>query len=236
LCSADWYVIDNITSTLCTDSDPVSDTAFKDNSADKSGPTIQATLSERGFECSQLRIVPDEEGDIKRVVREWVSSGEVDLIFTTGGTGFGVRDKTPEVLLHPASRSFHLIYMQAISSLLERPASGIVHLLLSTSLRHTPMAALSRPVAGTIQSTLVVTLPGSKKAVSENMEALLTAGLLDHAVDLIRGGTGKSVHSKMSSTTESSSRHNHHHHHHHQHNIPQPRTLLSHDPTLGRKL
>ncbi|KAG6854460.1 hypothetical protein C0991_006539 [Blastosporella zonata] len=106
---------------------------------------------------------------------KWVEKSDIDWIITNGGTGFGVRDVTPE----------------AIKPLLEREAPGLVHLLLSVSLKHTPLAALSRPAAGTIGKTLVVTLPGSVKAVKENMEALLNAGLVEHAIDLIRGGEGK---------------------------------------------
>lgn len=198
----------------------VSDTAAKDASADKSGPAIQRTLTERGFECTTLTIVPDEVIEIQKVVKDWASRNQFDLILTTGGTGFGVRDKTPE----------------AISILLERPASGIVHLLLSASLKHTPLAALSRPVAGTFHNSLIITLPGSTKAVAENLEALLVGGLLDHAVDLVRGGTGKKVHSALqsgASSTSSHHAHHHHHHHHHGHRIPQPKTALSHDPSLG---
>jgi gephyrin len=111
-------------------------------------------------------------------------------------------------------------------------------LLLSSSLKHTPMAALSRPVAGTIDDTLVVTLPGSVKAVKENMEALLSAGVLKHAIDLIRGSTGKAVHEAMASQDPSTGtparEHSHHHsHHHHHHDAPKPRAFLSHDPSAA---
>jgi gephyrin len=134
---------------------------------------------------------------------------------------------------------------QAIRPLLEREASGLVHLLLSSSLKHTPLAALSRPVAGTIGKTLLVTLPGSVKAVKENMEALLTAGVVDHAVDLVKGGTGRQVHADMAKpgvsnqpSQESGHTHHHHHHHHdgHEHRAPQPRTTLSHDPSAPGEL
>ncbi|KAH7912952.1 MoaB/Mog domain-containing protein [Hygrophoropsis aurantiaca] len=201
----------------------VSDSAWLNASADQSGPTIRELIEEHEYECTRTVIVPDNEDRIRDVVKLWCDQNLVDWIITTGGTGFGVRDITPE----------------AISPLLEREASGIVHLLLSASLKHTPLAALSRPVAGTLKSTLIVTLPGSVKAVKENMAALFSNGLVDHAIDLIRGGSGKQVHAAMGSShphvsqNEGGSAHHHDHHHHgHGHKAPQARAILSHDPSL----
>ncbi|KAL0577450.1 hypothetical protein V5O48_004519 [Marasmius crinis-equi] len=193
----------------------VSDTASSNSSADKSGPKAREILGQNPskYRCVADKIVPDEVTLIQKAVKAWTESGEVDLILTTGGTGFGVRDRTPE----------------AISVLLERDAPGIVHLLLSTSLQKTPLAILSRPVAGTIRDSLVVTLPGSVKAVKENMDALLANGAMEHAVDLIRGGSGCGAHAAMGSSGGGHS-HGHHHHHHHDHHAPQPR-ILSHDPS-----
>lgn len=128
-----------------------------------------------------------------------------------------------------------LCLFQAISPLLEREAPGLVHLMLSASLKHTPLAALSRPVAGTVKRTLVVTLPGSVKAVKENLDALLSVGVVGHAIDLIRGGTGKQVHATLAAEgtgPQSVPPKTHHHHHHHDHQVPQPRTL-SHDPSAA---
>ncbi|KAI0340818.1 molybdenum cofactor biosynthesis protein [Trametopsis cervina] len=212
----------------------VSDTAATDPSADKSGPTIQRILAERGLQCVANTIVNDDEARIRDYVRAWAEGDTADLILTTGGTGFGVRDRTPE----------------ALTPLIDRPAPGIVHLLLSTSLAATPFAALSRPIAGTIINALVITLPGSVKAVTENLDALLQPGVLDHAIDLLRGGSGRAVHSALAGASGSGSantsdgdgaqdsaahQHHHHHHHHHHgdhsHTTPQPRTTLSHDPS-----
>ncbi|KAJ7181579.1 MoaB/Mog domain-containing protein [Mycena crocata] len=196
----------------------VSDTASANSSADKSGPTIREILaSNAAFSCGDHRIVADDVPAIQGAVNDWVSCGDVDWVITTGGTGFGVRDQTPE----------------AISPLLEREAPGLVHLLLSTSLKHTPLAALSRPVAGTVKNTLVVTLPGSVKAVKENLDALLSAGVVSHAIELIRGGTGKQVHAALAAEGSGSAVSvPHHNHHHHDHHSPQPRTL-SHDPSAA---
>ena len=129
-----------------------------------------------------------------------------------------------------------------MSPLIERHAPGLVHLILSSSLKHTLLASLSRPVAGTIGNTLVVTLPGSVKAVKENLEALFTAGVLDHALDLINGGTGASVHSALYTSSKhvrdvnrSDARPHDHHHHRHDHQVPKPRAVLSHNPSLPGK-
>lgn len=121
--------------------------------------------------------------------------------------------------------------LEAISPLLEREAPGLVHLLLSTSMQHTPMASLSRPVAGTIGSTLVVTLPGSPKAVKENITALISNGVINHAIELIKGGsTHASMSAKSSIRSSSGTQRKHHHQHGHDHSIPTPRTASSHDP------
>ena len=128
-----------------------------------------------------------------------------------------------------------------MSPLIERHAPGLIHLILSSSLKHTLLASLSRPVAGTIGNTLVVTLPGSVKAVKENLEALFTAGVLDHALDLIKGGTGASVHDALSTSSRHvqdvnrSDARPHDHHHIHDHQVPKPRAVLSHNPSLPGK-
>jgi len=131
-----------------------------------------------------------------------------------------------------------------VTPLIERHAPGLVHLILSSSLNHTLLASLSRPVAGTIGKTLIVTLPGSVKAVRENLEALSTAGVLDHALDLIKGGTGASVHDILSTSSshaqdvgrdDAKPHHHHHHRHTHGHQVPKPRAVLSHNPSLPGK-
>ena len=196
--------------------------------------------------------MPDDENEIRLCVREWAEQEVANWIITTGGTGFGVRDRTPEVRTICSSTNVKDIANtceQAIKPLLEREAPGIVHLLLASSLQKTPFAALSRPVAGTYLNSLITTLPGSVKAVKENLEALLQSGVVDHAIDLIKGGSGKTVHAGLASSTPHSSAsslppshsHGHHHHHHHHHGnpsghtVPVPRTTLSHDPSAPGK-
>ncbi len=133
-------------------------------------------------------------------------------------------------------------YTQAIAPLIERPAPGLVYLMLSSSFKHTPLAALSRPVAGTCKNTLITTLPGSVKAVRENLEALFQEGVVYHAIELIKGGSGKQTHRRLASIDRQSSSdsshshgHRHHHHHHGGHIVPTPRSAaaLSHDPTAS---
>ncbi|CEL59348.1 Gephyrin OS=Homo sapiens GN=GPHN PE=1 SV=1 [Rhizoctonia solani AG-1 IB] len=115
---------------------------------------------------------------------------------------------------------------------------------MAESLKHTPLAALSRPVAGTVRDTLITTLPGSPKAVKENLSALLHGGVISHALDLLAGGKESGqVHAKLGVADRtagisqaSHGAHSHHHHHHHEHHkhghqAPTPRTL-SHDPNL----
>ncbi|KAG6812939.1 hypothetical protein H0H92_015259 [Tricholoma furcatifolium] len=208
----------------------VSDTVSSGSAKDVSGPVIQEIVNAQGskFTFLGLLCVPDEIPEIQEAVKKWAKQENIDWIISTGGTGFGERDLTPEVKLS--------INERAIRPLIEREASGLVHLLLSSSIQHTPFAALSRPIAGTIGKTLVITLPGSARAVKENMEALFNAGVVEHAIDLMRGGKGKKVHDQLAKESgeqprDHSSHQHHHHHHHHEHSVPQPRSILSHDPT-----
>ena len=147
----------------------VSDRASRGVRVDESGPML-TELAERllpGASVTHRRVVPDEQVEIRAVVLEWCAAG-VELILTTGGTGFAPRDVTPE----------------AIGALLERQAPGIVQVMLQTALLKSPHAMLSRPVAGMRGRTLIVTFPGSPKACRENFEALAQA--LPHGLELLR--------------------------------------------------
>ncbi|CAN0434233.1 unnamed protein product, partial [Hapterophycus canaliculatus] len=106
---------------------------------------------------------------VQAAVKKWCDDASVDLVLTSGGTGFGRRDLTPE----------------AIRPLLHREAPGVVHAIFQGGLKYTPLAVLSRPVAGTRNNTLVVTLPGSVKAVKENLGSLTP--LLPRIVNLLQG-------------------------------------------------
>lgn len=114
-------------------------------------------------------MVPDEVDQIVTAIETEVRSS--DLVLTTGGTGFGPRDVTPE----------------ATATVIEREASGLVHVMISAGLAKTPMAALSRARAGSVGSTLVINLPGSPKGASENLEAVLS--VIPHIIQLLSGDT-----------------------------------------------
>lgn len=144
----------------------VSDRASRGEYEDEGGPLVARIISEAGGEVVATATVPDERASIEAALVEWCD--EVDLILTTGGTGLGPRDITPE----------------ATRAVLDREAPGIAEMTRAGGLRNTPFAALSRQVCGTRGSTLILNLPGSPKAAAECLEAVIE--ILPHAVEMMK--------------------------------------------------
>ena len=138
---------------------------------DASGDEIARLLTEYGAEIVDRRIVTDDLMEIRETLASVVQRNETNLILTTGGTGFGPRDNTPE----------------ATRAIIEREAPGIAEALRRETASKTPMAMLSRGVAGIRGETLIINFPGSPRAVVECFEVLRP--VLNHAIDLIRGKT-----------------------------------------------
>lgn len=147
----------------------VSDGVGAGTREDESGAAIATILETGGYRVVSRRVVPDELDEIEAALRGLATVA--NLIVTTGGTGFGPRDVTPE----------------ATRRVLEREAPGLVFLMLTAGIRSTPLAALSRGVAGSIGKTLIVNLPGSPKGATENLAALFP--VLPHALELLSGDT-----------------------------------------------
>ncbi|XP_077587288.1 gephyrin a isoform X1 [Stigmatopora nigra] len=152
----------------------VSDSCFKNLAEDRSGVNLKDLVHDPsllGGVIGDYKIVPDEIDEIKETLLEWCDDQELNLILTTGGTGFAPRDVTPE----------------ATREVIEREAPGMALAMLMGSLNVTPLGMLSRPVCGIRGKTLIINLPGSKKGSQECFQFILPA--LPHAIDLLRDAT-----------------------------------------------
>ena len=147
----------------------LSDKGSKGEREDESGSIIREMLMDLGASVDHYEVLPDEKPGIIEVLSRLSDSGAVDLIITTGGTGVAPRDVTPE----------------ATREVIERELPGMAEAMRAESLQKTPRAMISRAIAGIRKRTLIVNLPGSPKAVRENLAVILPA--LSHAIEKING-------------------------------------------------
>ena len=148
----------------------ISDSCTEGSREDVSGQTIREMLPEDTFDVCEKKIVPDDRQAIAEILKSFSDERDIDVVLTTGGTGLGPRDVTPE----------------ATASVCERMAPGFSEILRVEGFRKTPQAILSRGVAGMRKNTLIINLPGSPKAVRECLEIILN--VIPHAVEMMRGG------------------------------------------------
>jgi len=147
----------------------ISDKASAGEREDTSGAAIRELLASIQIDVTQHAIIADEAHIISGHLQEWVDEAAVQLIVTTGGTGLGVRDVTPE----------------ATKAVLDYEVPGIAEAMRAEGLRHTPMSMISRAVAGVRNRVLIINLPGSPKGVRENLTVVLP--VLQHALELLAG-------------------------------------------------
>ena len=147
----------------------ISDAGSKGEREDTSGDAIAELMSKAGFVQVDRRIVPDEVELISSQLREWCDAAVADVVVTTGGTGLGPRDVTPE----------------ATRAVIDIEAPGIAEAMRMETLKNTPFAMLSRAVVGVRNGCLIVNLPGSPTGVRETLEVALRS--IPHALEMIRG-------------------------------------------------
>lgn len=147
----------------------ISDKGARGQRQDKSGQVIRDSLSTLGSRVVKYEIVPDETDIIAEKLAEWADGGSVDVILTTGGTGLGPRDVTPEATL----------------SVIDRVVPGIAETMRFKTFDKAPTAILSRATAGVRKKCLIINLPGSPKAVHECLDVIIAT--LPHAIEIIKG-------------------------------------------------
>lgn len=146
----------------------VSDRSARGERADLSGPALAKMVQEGGGQVVVTSVVPDDFAEIRAILINWSDGGMLDVLLTTGGTGFAPRDVTPE----------------ATEEVIERPAPGLAEAMRTASLKVTPHAMLSRATAGIRKRTIIVNLPGSPRGAVENLAVI--QDVLPHAVELLQ--------------------------------------------------
>jgi molybdopterin adenylyltransferase len=146
----------------------LSDRSSRGERADSSGPALAHLIRAEGWSVAKQSILHDEESAIREILVNWADGAELDVILTTGGTGFSPRDVTPE----------------ATRAIIEREAPGLSEAMRAVSLKITPHAMLSRIVTGIRKKTLIINLPGSPKGAVENLQVILP--VLEHAIKLLQ--------------------------------------------------
>lgn len=147
----------------------VSDKGSQGQRPDVSGQVIRDSISRLDSHVVKYEIIPDEEETIVNKLTDWADAGKIDVILTTGGTGLSHRDVTPEATLF----------------VVDKVVPGLAEAMRAKTFEITPMAILSRAVAGVRGKCLIINLPGSPKAVQECLEVILPA--ITHAVEIIKG-------------------------------------------------
>ena len=154
----------------------ISDRCSRGLREDGGGPALGKAAESLGWRVAEHAVVPDEKKEIQGILRDWCDTKKLQLILTTGGTGLGPRDVTPE----------------ATREVLDREVEGISDLMRREGMKHTPRAALSRAVAGVRGASLILNLPGSPRGAEESLRAV--SGIIPHALSMMKGEGHEVVH------------------------------------------
>jgi len=149
----------------------LSDAAAGGRREDRSGPAVRELLEKRGWLVKALDVLPDDEGRIQTALVAWTDGDDCDAVFTSGGTGLGPRDVTPE----------------ATQAVVEKQVPGLAELMRAEGVKKTRRAALARGIVGVRNGKLIVNLPGSPRGACESLESIIE--LLPHAINLLHGHT-----------------------------------------------